>query len=127
MSRIVDCSPAVAAILDQLEELTDRENAMLRRHADERNAIRARRDNLTARFIGECRKERGEEPLRPDAPYRIDPEGCGCTDCITGWSAPLATYPPTRLEQARRILSGKSDNATGRDVLEWTGTETSDA
>ncbi len=43
-------------------------------------------------------------------PNRIDPYGCGCTDCIVGWSKPLEAATDA---EVLLMLRGGVDNATG--------------
>lgn len=44
---------------------------------------------------------------------RVDPKGCGCTDCLTGYSKPLDQVGHGSL---RRLLDGTVYNATGIDL-----------
>lgn len=55
-----------------------------------------------------------ERVVADEGPARVDPPGCGCTDCIIGeWSKPLdqITY-----QQLVRLIHGNIENATGRDA-----------
>lgn len=45
--------------------------------------------------------------------HRIDPAGCGCTDCLTGYSVPLDQASPWDL---LRLVRGEAANATGETV-----------
>ncbi len=44
---------------------------------------------------------------------RVDPPGCGCTDCLIGWSVPLDYITD---QQRQELFAGDLDNATGRAV-----------
>lgn len=43
-------------------------------------------------------------------PKRVDPVGCGCTDCLTGYSVPLDQASNRILH---KMVCGKVQNATG--------------
>jgi hypothetical protein len=47
--------------------------------------------------------------------YRLDPEGCGCTDCLVGASKP---YPQANQDELRACMNGELDNATDAYVVE---------
>jgi hypothetical protein len=49
------------------------------------------------------------EATRRAAPRRIDPPGCGCTDCMTGYSLPLGDAGDA---QIRQLLKGNLQDAT---------------
>lgn len=42
---------------------------------------------------------------------RIDPDNCGCTDCLTGYSVPLSQ---ATIDQVTGMLAGRLINATGQ-------------
>lgn len=44
---------------------------------------------------------------------RIDPKGCGCTDCLVGWSRPLDQASEFDLAMA---AAGFIQNASGCDI-----------
>lgn len=46
---------------------------------------------------------------------RLDPPGCGCTDCMTGYSKPVDTGADTELW---RLMTGRLQNASGNDLEE---------
>jgi hypothetical protein len=46
---------------------------------------------------------------------RIDPRGCGCTDCLTGYSKPLDVAAERDID---RMLDGGLVDATGMDWAE---------
>lgn len=43
---------------------------------------------------------------------RLDPPGCGCTDCITGYSRPLNAATEQEIDD---LLCGRLADATGVD------------
>ena len=45
--------------------------------------------------------------------FRLDPDGCGCTDCLTGESVP---YDRATEAQVVACALGKLVNATGREL-----------
>ncbi len=45
---------------------------------------------------------------------RIDPKGCGCTDCITGYSKPIDECTQ---EQLYLMHLGIFDNASGEETV----------
>lgn len=50
-------------------------------------------------------------------PTRIDPPGCGCTDCHTGYSQPFdSTAEPA---QFHGLLHGQLIDATGDEPGSW--------
>lgn len=46
---------------------------------------------------------------------RIDPKGCGCTDCITGYSKPIDFCDKSELAM---LFVGELYNASGCDLEE---------
>lgn len=42
-------------------------------------------------------------------PVRLDPDTCGCTDCIVGYSVPFSM---ATLKQIKKASKGKMQNAT---------------
>jgi len=45
---------------------------------------------------------------------RIDPEGCGCTDCGSGYSMPINYCSQKEL---KKLKKGKLDNASGCKII----------
>lgn len=48
-------------------------------------------------------------------PKRIDPPDCGCTDCLTGYSAPLSSAE----DVVFLLLSGRAGDATSGGFHRW--------
>lgn len=44
---------------------------------------------------------------------RIDPDGCACSDCLTGYSVPLDL---ATAEDLWRLVQGTASNATGHPL-----------
>lgn len=47
--------------------------------------------------------------MSDNKPVRLDPETCGCTDCIVGYSVPMSQ---ATLKQIKKASKGKMQNAT---------------
>ena len=45
--------------------------------------------------------------------WRVDPEGCGCTDCLIGESKPIDQCSQRELV---KLYYGEIDNASGREI-----------
>lgn len=50
--------------------------------------------------------------LRNDGPQRVDPAGCGCTDCLTGYSVPIGTADQLTLLAVQQGLIADSSSTT---------------
>ena len=48
---------------------------------------------------------------------RIDPPGCACTDCLTGYSSPIDAAA-LRDEEVRALIEGRIQDATGGTPLD---------
>lgn len=81
----------------------------------------ARFDNRSIVTLREVLRRKYGKALRITEPWggahrrahRIDPAGCGCTDCLTGYSVPLDQATDQDL---LRLVRGEAANATGETV-----------
>lgn len=54
----------------------------------------------------------------PGMPVQVDPQGCGCTECLTGEYVPLEDATP---KQIRNLIFGTLADASGETFVVTTG------